>query len=86
MKARRVLGAATAVLLTGTMLGAAPASAAPADNAQARWDSKRVVQLPGATEGPVQVYGGGTDQWSLVARNTGGDQWRLRESVDGNLG
>jgi hypothetical protein len=72
------------VLLTGTMLGHVPAAYA-GDNHRRDWDDKRVVQTPGAADGLVRVYGGGYNQWALVARNIGGDTWRLRES-EGPLG
>ncbi len=61
MSARPVLGAATAVLLTGTMLGHVPAAHA-GDNDRSDWDGRRVVQLPGAPDGPVHVYGGRRDR------------------------
>jgi hypothetical protein len=82
MTPRRLLGAATAVLLTGTMVGAAPAGAAD-DNARSRWDSRRIVQTPGAAEGPVHLLGGNND-WGLMARQIAPDTWRLREHRPGD--
>ena len=86
MRTRRVLGAALTTALATGLVGTAMPTAMAGDNDKAGWEGKRVVQLPGAADGPVHIYGGGTDGWSLVARNIGNDTWRLRESVDGSLG
>ena len=74
MRTRRILGASLTTLLTVGMVGAAMPTATAGDNTKSDYDGKRVVKVPDAADGPVQVLvGGGT-----IARNIGDDAWRVR--------
>jgi hypothetical protein len=85
MDARLVLGAATAVLVTGTMLGHVPAAHA-GDNDRRDWDDRRVVQTPGSADGAVHVLGNRGTMTTVVRElGAGTDQWRIRENRDGGL-
>jgi hypothetical protein len=86
MTPRRLLGAATAVLLTGTMAGHVPPAAA-GDNDRSDWDDKRVAQTPGADGGDVHVLANRRNMVTVVRElGAGTDVWRIRESRDGSLG
>ena len=74
MRTRRILGASLTTLLTVGMVGAAMPTATAGDNTKSDYDGKRVVKVPDAADGPVQVLvGGGT-----IARSIGDDTWRVR--------
>ena len=90
MKARRVLGAATAALLTGTMLGAAPTAVA-GDNDRSDWTGTRALKFEEDDSEGVRLVTA-RNRWALVAREVSQpvdapELWRLRERArDGQWG
>ncbi|MGA9746770.1 MAG: hypothetical protein WBQ50_04865 [Nocardioides sp.] len=87
MRASNLLGAATAVLLTGTMLGGVPAATAKGDNQRKDWDDRRVAQTSGSPDGSVHVLGNRRDMTTVVRElGVDSDTWLIRESrPDGGL-
>ena len=77
MRTSRLLGASLTTLLAAGLVGAATPHAAAGDNDRSDWSGQRVVQTPGAAEGPV-------NDWSLVAREVAPNTWRLREHQPGD--
>ncbi len=86
MTARRMVGAATAVLLTGTLLGHVPAATAAGDKRRNDWDDKRVLQAPGTDGGAVHILTNRRKMVTVIRElGAGSDSWRIRESRDGGL-
>ena len=86
MQTKRLLGAATAALMAGTLVGAAPVATAN-ENGREDWTGKRVLKGADGLGSGVRLW---TSQyrWALIARERARsvgepETWKVRQSVNG---